>query len=129
MNDCNLQIDTTTHPNIHHVTVTATPDGRLTAKDAARYIGVSTSTLARMRARRYGPMHTKVCHKVFYHLPALDEFLDASWHGVNDYAHVGYNDLGEAQRNFWLREEFERDLAQLPKPDIDDEELHHYHLM
>ncbi len=128
MNECNLQIDTT-NPNVRYTTVTATPDGRLTAKDASKYLGVSTSTLARMRKRHYGPAHTVVCQKIFYYLPALEEFLDASCRGVNDYTSVEYNDFGQIQRDFWLTQEFEHHLAHLPEPDISDDELHHYRLM
>lgn len=34
---------------IESITVTVLPDGRMNTKDAARYLGVSVSTLARMR--------------------------------------------------------------------------------
>jgi len=47
-------------PGIEHVTVRILPDGRVSADDAARYLGCAPKTLAMWRLRRIGPAWRKV---------------------------------------------------------------------
>jgi hypothetical protein len=51
------------------------PDGRLCAKDAAKYIGLSEKTLAMMRCRGTGPRFVKR-GRVFYFKQDLDDWLN-----------------------------------------------------
>lgn len=51
---------------------------KLRAKEAARYIGLSFSTLAKMRLRGDGPMYSKAGPRVvIYDLSDLDAWLNA----------------------------------------------------
>jgi hypothetical protein len=56
--------------------VTMYPDGRLDAKNASTYVGLSVKTLAMMRCYGTGPKFTKR-GRVFYYLEDLDEWLKA----------------------------------------------------
>ena len=54
------------------------PDRRLRVSDAARYLGLSESTLAKMRLRGDGPTYSKAgVRVVVYAMADLDAFLDA----------------------------------------------------
>jgi hypothetical protein len=44
---------------IKQATVKALPDGRMTAEDAARYLGVAKRTLATWRSQHKGPPYLK----------------------------------------------------------------------
>jgi hypothetical protein len=53
-------------------------DRRLRVSDAARYLGLSESTLAKMRLRGDGPAYSKAgARVVVYALADLNDFLDA----------------------------------------------------
>ena len=71
------------HQPHRRITVTLTvqinryPDGRVTAKDAAAYVGLSEKTLANLRTKGTGPKFLKV-GKVFYFVSDLDEWLQSA---------------------------------------------------
>jgi len=50
-------------------------NGYLTPNQAAEYIGLSTSTLAKMRHRGDGPRYMKVGNRVRYAVADLDAFM------------------------------------------------------
>lgn len=52
------------------------PDGRLTTKDAASYIGMSMSWLNQSRCRGAGPVYMKLGGHVRYSIKDLDNWLD-----------------------------------------------------
>jgi predicted DNA-binding transcriptional regulator AlpA len=54
-----------------------TPSGRLTAKQTATYVGLSTSTLAKMRMSGSGPSYHKLGRKVVYDISDIDTWLAA----------------------------------------------------
>jgi len=62
-------------PGIEHVTVRILPDGRVSADDAARYLGCAPKTLAMWRLRRIGPAWRKVGGRIFYFRRELDRFI------------------------------------------------------
>lgn len=51
------------------------PDGRMCAKDASDYVGLSEKTLAMMRCKGTGPRFIKR-GRIFYFKADLDEWLD-----------------------------------------------------
>ena len=59
-----------------HVEVLVLPDGRLDAKNAATYLGLSVKTLAMLRCGGKGPRFVKR-GKVFYFQADLDAWLRA----------------------------------------------------
>lgn len=59
---------------IERVRVIAFPDGRLDTENAARYLGLSTKTLAMMRSAGSGPKFVKR-GRVFYYQNDLDDWL------------------------------------------------------
>ncbi|MET4807497.1 helix-turn-helix domain-containing protein [Limibacillus sp. MBR-115] len=56
--------------------VRITPDGRLTAKEAARFLGHEPKTLANWRCQGKGPQPRKVGGRVFYRLEDLQAFVN-----------------------------------------------------
>jgi predicted DNA-binding transcriptional regulator AlpA len=50
----------------------------LSAKEAAAYLRVSTSTLARFRAQRRGPKARKPAGRILYAVDDLDQWLESS---------------------------------------------------
>jgi predicted DNA-binding transcriptional regulator AlpA len=60
---------------VNTVAVVATPDGRLSRRQAARYVGVAERTLANWKSTGRGPRQVKVGGRVFYKLPDLDAFI------------------------------------------------------
>ena len=56
------------------VTVVILPDGRMDAKNAAKYLGLTVKTLAMMRSQGRGPRFVKR-GKVFYFKADLDEWI------------------------------------------------------
>lgn len=48
------------------------------AREAARYLSLSPSTLAKMRVFGKGPQFCKLGRRVVYRLSDLDDYLDAS---------------------------------------------------
>ena len=51
------------------------PDGRLSRKDAAAYLGLSAKTLATWAMTGRGPQGRKVGGRVFYRRDELDQFI------------------------------------------------------
>ena len=60
--------------DIEHIKVVLLPDGRMTAKNAAKYLGVSEKTLAMRRCDGDGPEYIKR-GRVFYFRKALDDWI------------------------------------------------------
>lgn len=60
--------------NIHTLAVVVLPDGRMDAKNAATYCGLSVKTLAMKRCDGTGPKFVKL-GRVFYFLEDLDKWL------------------------------------------------------
>lgn len=56
-----------------------TPDGRLSRRDAASYLGMSAKTLANYAYRGLGPRCGKVGGRVFYYLEDLDAYIAREW--------------------------------------------------
>lgn len=57
------------------VQVTIRPDGRLSRKDAAVYLGLSAKTLAEWKRKGLGPRDVKVGGRSFYDVRELDRFI------------------------------------------------------
>lgn len=54
------------------------PDGRMSVKSAAAYLGLAEGTLAKMRLEGTGPEFVRVGRKrIFYQQNALDAFIEA----------------------------------------------------
>ncbi len=53
-------------------------NGYLTPNQAAEYLGLSTSTLAKMRHRGDGPRFFKVGNRVRYSVTDLDAFMETA---------------------------------------------------
>ncbi len=66
---------TFTEPVIEQVRVRVLPDGRLTRKDAAKYLGRAEKTLAMWEMERKGPLSVLVGGRRFYFKDALDAFI------------------------------------------------------
>jgi hypothetical protein len=60
--------------NIQSPAVVVLPDGRLSAKNAATYLGLSVKTLAIKRCNGTGPRFVKQ-GRVFYFVNDLDEWM------------------------------------------------------
>ena len=60
---------------IEHVTVRILPDGRVSADNAARYLGCAPKTLAMWRLRGIGPAWRKIGGRIFYFRRDLDAFI------------------------------------------------------
>ena len=56
------------------IDVTLLPDGRMDAKNTAKYVGLSSKTLAMMRCEGSGPKYLKR-GRVFYFKADVDEWL------------------------------------------------------
>ncbi len=54
------------------------PSSRLKGQDAATYLGLSHSTLEKMRHTGRGPRYLKVGGRVFYRQSDLDAYLEAA---------------------------------------------------
>lgn len=55
--------------------VRITPDGRLSRKEAAIYLGYKPKTLANWEIKGFGPRSVLVGGKRFYYKSALDNFI------------------------------------------------------
>ena len=66
---------TLTEPVIEQVRVRVLPDGRLTRKDAAKYLGRAEKTLAMWEMERKGPPSVLVGGRRFYFQDAPDAFI------------------------------------------------------
>ena len=59
----------------HNKDITILPDGRMDAKNAASYLGLSDKTLAMKRCSGTGPKFIKR-GRIFYYKTDLDEWLE-----------------------------------------------------
>lgn len=57
------------------VRVRLLPDGRMTRRDAARYLGVSEKTLAMWALSKKGPPSVRMGWRCWYYIGELDEYL------------------------------------------------------
>ncbi len=62
---------------VERVRLRATPDGRLTRWQAAKFLGVAHGTIANWKSLGIGPAHMKVGGRVFYRLEDLEAFVGA----------------------------------------------------
>ena len=60
---------------LEYVKVRVLPDGRMTRRDAARYIGVEDKTLANWELVKKGPRSVLVGGRWFYFKTELDAFI------------------------------------------------------
>ena len=51
------------------------PDGRMTRRDAAKYLGLKPKTIAMWKLRGQGPRSIKVGGRCFYRRDDLDAFI------------------------------------------------------
>lgn len=61
---------------VPHITIL--PNGRMTAKNAARYLGLAEKTLAMYRCAGTGPAFSKIAGRVYYTQSSLDNWLDSA---------------------------------------------------
>ena len=61
--------------NVDYVRVRVLPDGRLTRRDAARYLGVAVKTLAMWAVDGRNPKVHRVGGRCFYYKDDLDAFI------------------------------------------------------
>ena len=71
MNDPNVA----TESIMELVNVRVLPDGRMTRKDAARYLGFEPKTLAMWQLQGRGPPAVRVGGRCFYYKDDLDTFI------------------------------------------------------
>lgn len=64
-----------TNTAVEEVKVRVLPDGRLSRKDAAAYLGFTPKTLAMRALRGEDPNFVKVGGRVFYYKNDLDRFI------------------------------------------------------
>lgn len=62
-------------PFVERVRVRILPDGRMTRRDAAQYLGLAEKTLAMWSSAGKGPPSMKVGGRVFYYQHELDKFV------------------------------------------------------
>jgi hypothetical protein len=65
-------------PQIERVRVQVLPDGRLSRRDAARYLGCSSRTLEGWSYHGKGPPPRFVGGRAFYYLRDLDAFISGA---------------------------------------------------
>ncbi len=58
-----------------HISIPSYPDGRVTAHNAAAYLGLSEKTLATMRCKGTGPKYIKR-GRIFYYLEDLKSWFE-----------------------------------------------------
>ena len=70
--------DATQEPltTVEHIKVRVLPDGRMTRRHAARYIGVEDKTLANWDLMKKGPPSVLVGGRRFYYKDQLDAFIN-----------------------------------------------------
>ncbi len=64
---------------VEMVSVRILPDGRLTRRDAAKYLGLSEKTLAMWSTERTGPPPIRVGGRIFYRKTDLDACVREAW--------------------------------------------------
>jgi len=62
---------------VDRVRVRVLPDGRMTRRDAARYLGFSEKTLAMWALSKKGPPSVRMGGRCWYYIGDLDEYLRA----------------------------------------------------
>jgi hypothetical protein len=62
---------------VDRVRVRVLPDGRMTRRDAARYLGFSEKTLAMWALSKKGPPSVRLGGRCWYYIGDLDEHLRA----------------------------------------------------
>ncbi len=62
-------------PAIEQVRVRILPDGRMTRKEAAKYLGVAVKTLAMYELEKKGPKSIRVGGRRFYFKDVLDTYI------------------------------------------------------
>ena len=60
---------------IEHVRIRVLPDGRMTRRDAAAYLGVTEKTMAMWALQGKGPRSVKVGGRRFYFKAVLDAYI------------------------------------------------------
>jgi hypothetical protein len=65
----------TAEPPIEQIRVRVLPDGRMTRKDTAKYLGRSVKTLAMWALEGKGPTPRNIGGRIFYSLPDCDAFI------------------------------------------------------
>ena len=70
-----MALEAIAEAGIEHVKVRVLPDGRMTRRDAARYLGRSEKTLAMWQLEGKGPESLLVGGRRFYFRQILDEFI------------------------------------------------------
>lgn len=73
-----VNVDTNGHGRaaaVEQVKVRVLPDGRMTRRDAARYLGVEDKTLANWGLIGKGPPSIRVGGRRFYYKDCLDDFI------------------------------------------------------
>jgi hypothetical protein len=63
---------------VDRVRVRVLPDGRMTRRDAARYLGFSEKTLAMWALSKKGPPSVRMGGRCWYYIGDLDEHLRAA---------------------------------------------------
>lgn len=64
-----------TDPQIQHITIKVLPDGRVSARDAAAYLGMKQSTLRKWRCIGRGPAWMTLDGRAYYKLAGLQEYV------------------------------------------------------
>ena len=67
--------DVTERTDVKVDRVRTLPDGRLTRRDAARYVGVAPKTLCMWALDGKGPRQLRVGGRIFYYKDDLDAFI------------------------------------------------------
>jgi hypothetical protein len=62
---------------VEQIRIRVLPDGRVSRRDAARYLGCESKTLAMWAPKRKGPPPVKVGGRVYYWLHDLEKFVAA----------------------------------------------------
>ncbi len=70
-----MSLGETEQPAIEQVRVQILPDGRMSRKDAAKYLGRAEKTLAMWALENKGPASVLVGGRRFYFKDALDAFV------------------------------------------------------
>ena len=70
-----LEINCKSDPAIDQVRVRVLPDGRMSRRDAAKYLGFTEKTMAMRACQGKRPNGVKVGGRVFYYKAELDDFV------------------------------------------------------
>ena len=81
------------HAQLSPVRVRMLPDGRMTRRDAAAYLGLKPKTLAMWAVDGRGPKSMRVGGRCFYFKDALDAFIrgEAAFNTANGEPEVAYD--------------------------------------